>query len=266
MPVRRLTQKTGEAADEGACRLVPVLPVRIRRQGRKVGEGGDFVPVGEALRALGRRQQADRVRAALRRDMVGDFAQEIDDRLLAEAPNLGGELARNRAAEALGAAVAAARPPLRVVDADVRRDDPRGLVPEDRIDAALEHPVGPLLAEVAVGGAVETGGRDAAPVVQHLALLGVERDPAALGLAAERATEAPRARQDGQPRRLRDRDDLRHRVAVVGEVVLGEGVEDSGVAPRGEVGHVPSHVARYPYAEVRAAGASGGSGHDQFTP
>ena len=132
--------------------------------------------------------------------MIGDLPQEADDRLLAEAPHLRGELARDRAPETLGAAVAATRPARRVVDADVRRNDPRGLVPEDRVDAALEHPVGPLLAEVAVGGAVETGGRDAAPVVQHLALLGMERDPAALGLAAERATETPRARQDGQPR------------------------------------------------------------------
>src|SRR5206468_6736042 len=132
------------------------------------------------------------------------LTQEADDRRFPKGLHLGCALRRNRAAEAPGAAVAAAGPARGVVDSDVFRHDPRGLVPEDRVDAALEHPVGPLLAEVAVRGAVETGGRDAAPVVQHLALLGVERDPAALGLAAERATEAPRARQDGEPRRVRD--------------------------------------------------------------
>jgi len=131
--------------------------------------------------------------------VVGDLAQEVDDRLLTEAPHVRGELARDRAAEALGAPVAAARPALGIVDADVRGHDPGGFVPEDRVDAAVEHPVGPLLAEVAVGGAVEAGCRDAAPVVEHLALLRMERDPAALGLAAERAPEAPGARQDAEP-------------------------------------------------------------------
>ena len=145
------------------------------------------------------------------------------------------------------------RPARRVVDADMRRNDPRGLVPEDRVDAALEHPVGPLLAEVAVGGAVEAGGGDAAPVVEHLALLGMEGDPAALGLAAEGAAEPPRARLDEEALGVRGGDDLGHRVAVVGEVVLGERVEHARVAARREVGHVPAHVARDPDAEVRAA-------------
>src|SRR5206468_8314322 len=122
-------------------------------------------------------------------------------------------------------------------------------------DAALEHPVRPLLAEVAIRGTVEAGGGDAAPVVEHLALLGMERDPAALGLAAERAAEPPRARQDAEPGAVRDRDDLGHRLPVVGEVVLGERVEDACVAPRGEVGHVPSDVTGDPDTEVGAAGA-----------
>ncbi len=118
----------------------------------------------------------------------------------------GVQLARDRAAEALGAPIAAARPARRVVDADVHGHDPGGLVPEDRVHAALEHPVGPLLAEVAVRGAVETRGRDSPSVVQHLALLGMERDPAALGLAAERTPEPPRARlRRSAPRRARSR-------------------------------------------------------------
>jgi hypothetical protein len=197
--------------------------------------------------------------------MIGDLAQEVDDRCLAEAPYFRRELARDRAAEAFGAPVAAARPARGVVDADVRRYDPRRLVPEDRVDAALEHPVGPFLAEVAVGRAVEAGGCNAAPVVEHLALLGMESDPAALGLAAERAAEPPRARQNAQAGGMRDRNDLGHRVAVVGEVVLGERVEHARVPTRGEIVHVPSHVPRDPDPEVRAAGTRGVIGHDQFT-
>ena len=180
-------------------------------------------------------------------------------------PHLGRQLGGNGAAEALGTVVAAARPARGVVDADVHRHHPRGLVPEHGVDAALEHPVGPLLAEVAVRSAVEAGGCDAAPVVEHLALLGMERDPAALGLAAERATESPRARLHAQPDVVRDLDDLGHRAAVVGEVVLRERVEHARVAARREVGHVPAHVPRDPHPEVRAAGPCQLIGHDQFT-
>ena len=89
--------------------------------------------------------------AAARGDVGDDLAQEVDDRRLAERLHLGRELGGDRAAEALGAPLAAARPPLGVVDAHVRRHHPRRLVPEDRVDAALERPVGPLLAERAVG-------------------------------------------------------------------------------------------------------------------
>jgi hypothetical protein len=161
--------------------------------------------------------------------------------------------------------VAATRPPRLVLDADVYRNHPSGLVPEDRVDAALEHPVRPRLAEVAIRRAVEAGRGDPAPVVEHLALLGMERDPAALGLAAERPAEAPGARLDGQPRGVRDRDDLGHRAAVVGKVVLGEGVKDTGVAALREIGHVPADVPRDADAEIGAAGAGEVSGHDQFT-
>ena len=108
--------------------------------------------------------------AALR-DVREHLAQEVDDRRLAERLHLGRALRRDRPAEALGAPVAAARPPLGVVDADVRRHHPGRLVPEDGVDAALEHPVGPLLAERAVGGAVQARTGDAPPVVEHLALL-----------------------------------------------------------------------------------------------
>src|SRR5436190_1039357 len=144
----RLAEEAGEAAHERAGRLAPVLPVRIRRQRPQSREGGDLVPVSESLRTFGRRQEADRVRAAARRDVIRDLAQEVDDGLLAEAPHLRRELAGDRATEALGAAVTAAGPARGVVDSDVLRHDPRRLVPEDRVDAAFEHPVGPLLAEV----------------------------------------------------------------------------------------------------------------------
>src|ERR1700759_4634229 len=99
--------------------------------------------------------------------MGDDLAQETHDRLLAKAHDFGGPLGGNRPAEALGAAVAAARPAYVVVDADVHRHDPRGLVPEHGVDPALEHPVGPVLAEVAVRGAVEASGSDATAVVEH---------------------------------------------------------------------------------------------------
>ncbi len=167
---------------------------------------------------------------------------------------------RHRPAEALGAAVAAARPARRVVDADVRGHHPGRLVPEDGVDAALEHPVGPLAAERAIRGAVQARARDAAPVVEHLAFLRVERDPAALRLAAERAAEPPRARLDGQPLRVRGGDELGHRAAVVREVVLGERVQDARVAARGEVGHVAAHVPGDPHSEVGAACAHADSG------
>ena len=262
--VRGLAQEPCEPAHERLGRTVPVLPVRIGDERGQAGQRGDLVPVGESLRALGRGEQADRVRAVALGDVGEHLAQEADDRRLAKGLHLGRELARDRPAEALGAPIAAARPARRVVDSDVHRDDPRGLVPEDRVDAALEHPVGPLLAEVAVGGAVETGGRDSPPVVQHLALLGMERDPAALRLAAEGAPEPPRAREHGQPGGVRDLDDLGHRVAVVGEVVLGERVQDARVPARRKVGHVRAHVARNPDAEVGAARASHRSGHDHL--
>ncbi len=48
-------------------------------------------------------------------------------------------------------------------------------------------------------------------------------------------------------------DDLRHRVAVVGEVVLREGVEHAAVATLGQIGHVPPHMPRDPHSEVRAS-------------
>ena len=81
----------------------------------------------------------------------------------------------------------------------------------------------------------------------------MESEPAALGLAAEGAAEPPGTRLNRQPLRVRDGDDLGHGVAVVGEVVLGEGVKHAGVAARSEIGHVPLHMARDPDPEVGAA-------------
>ncbi len=187
--------------------------------------------------------------------MREDLTQEVGDRRLAEQAHLRRELLGERTAEPFGATVAAASPPLVVLDADVSRHHPGRLVPEDRVDAAVESPVGPLLAEGPVRSAVEARGRDTAPVVEHLALLGMERDEAALRLAPERAAEAPRACLHRQPFGVRRGDDLGHRPAVVGEVVLRERVQHPGIAARGEVGHVPSYVPDDSDAEVRGAGA-----------
>src|SRR4029077_13546465 len=131
---------------------------------------------------------------AARSDVGDQVAEEADDRLLAKALDLGGTLGRDGRAEPLGAPVAAACPPGRVVDPYVHGHDPRRLVPEDRVDAAPQHPVRPFLEGVAVVRAVEACRRDSAAVVEHLALLGMKGDPAALGLAAEGASESPGAR------------------------------------------------------------------------
>ena len=159
------------------------------------------------------------------------------------------------AAEALGAVVAAAASsaPRR------RRRRARGTTQAGSSQKTESTPassaaVGPLLAERAVGRAVQARGGDAAAVVEHLALLGMEGDPAALRLAAERPAEPPRAHLHGEAGVVRRRDDLGDRPAVVREVVLGERVQHAGVAARGEVGHVATYVAHDANAEVRAAG------------
>src|SRR6476659_7334577 len=88
--------------------------------------------------------------------------------------------------------VAAAGPALGIVDPDVLGHRPVWLIPEDVVGSRLDGRVGPLLAERAVHGVVETAGRDAPPVVEDLAGLRVKGHPAALGLAAERTPDAPR--------------------------------------------------------------------------
>src|SRR5205823_10341488 len=126
----------------------------------------------------------------LRRDVRGHLAEEIHDGALSERLNLRGQARRQVQPGQLGADPARAGPALRLC-ADVLGHRPVGLVPEDEVGFRLERRLGPLLAERAVYGVVEATGRDAAAVVQHLAGLGMERDPTALRLAAERAPNAP---------------------------------------------------------------------------
>src|SRR2546430_12780143 len=75
----RLVQQRRKAAHERTGRLIPVLPVRIGREGGEAGEGSDAVPVRDALRALGRGQEADRVGPAAFRNVCEDLAQEVGD-------------------------------------------------------------------------------------------------------------------------------------------------------------------------------------------
>ena len=159
------------------------------------------------MRPLRRRQQADRVAAAALGDVRDHLAQEVDDGRLAEGPHLRRQLRRQRAAEALGADVAAAAPARGVVDADVRRHDPRRLVPEDRVRARLERGVRPLLAEArGTPGWLRHAAATRRPSSSTWHSSGMERDEAALGLAAERPAEPPRARPARSvPRRARPR-------------------------------------------------------------
>ena len=82
------------------------------------------------------------------------------------------------------------------------RHEPVRLVPEDEIDARLEHGVGPAAAELAVGGLVRAGRRQARPVGRHLARLGmVERRTGSRPRRrtcrrAPTGSPAPRARRD----------------------------------------------------------------------
>src|SRR5512146_564039 len=178
--------------------------------------------------------------------MRSELAQKVDDGLLAEELRLSRQSGGGLPSESLDTTLATAGPAPIVCDSHVCGCDPGGLVPEDRVDAALEHPVRPVLAEVAIGRAGEAGCSHAATVVEHLALLWMECDPAALGLAAERSPEPPRARLHREALSVRERHDRGHRVVVVREVVLGEGVENAGVTPGSEIGHVLLHVAQDP--------------------
>src|SRR5207247_1416600 len=81
------------------------------------------------------------------------------------------------------------------------------------------------------------------------------RDPAALGLAAERPAEPPRAHLHFEADLVRGGDDLGHRPAVVREVVLRERVQHRRVAARRDVREIAADVTGNADAEVRDAGA-----------
>ena len=93
VPLAGLAQQPREAPHERPRRLVPVLPVRIGGERRQARQLRDDVPVGDAVVAAGRRQQADRVLPAARGDVRENLAQEVDDRRLAEGLHLGRQLA-----------------------------------------------------------------------------------------------------------------------------------------------------------------------------
>jgi hypothetical protein len=180
---------------------------------------------------------------------VGDeAAEEVAEGGLAERVRLRRrrrrELLAGLLAEAAGAGLAAAesRGPVR-------------LVPEDEVDAGLDGGVRPAAAEGAVVGVVEAGGGKARAVPGDLAGVRPAGDEGALGLAAEGAAEAPGARLHLEAGGVRGRDDLGHRPAVVGEVVLRDRVQDAGVAEAGECLHVARRVPGDADSEVGAAAA-----------
>ena len=254
-----LCEQPGETADERSRRLGEVLPVRVGRKHREIRERGDRVPVADTVWPVGQRQQADRVLATAGGDVRRHLAEEIDDRSFTKRLHFRGQTLGHVQTRQFGTDLAHTCPTLWIIDADVLRDGPVRLVPEDVVRAGLERGVRPFLAERAVGGIVETAGRHAPSVVEHLARLRMERHPAALGLAAERPADAPRAHLHLQPELVRRRDDLRHRAAVVREVVLGEGVQHRGVTARGDVFEIAAGVAGDADAEVRDARALHGA-------
>ena len=251
--VRRLDEELREAANERAGLLVEALPVGIGREDVDARKRGDRVPVLHAVRSLDRGEQADRVAAAARAHVRGELAEEVDERRLAEREHLVVEVRREVAPEALATDVAAAAPARCVVDAHVLGDDPVRLVPEDEVGARVERGVRPLGAESAVARVVQARRSDAAAVVEHLAGVRVHRHEPALGLAAERAPETPRVHLHLEPARVGRVDDALHRVAVVGEVVLGKGVEHAGEPAPNEIVEVALDVPHDAHAEVRAA-------------
>ncbi len=246
-------QQTGEPVDEGAGRLAEDLPVGIGGEGVEAGERRDRVPVGDALGAVEERQQADRAPPAPRRDVRDETGEEVEQRGLAEGGSPGG-----RAGGQLLAGLLAEEPAARVAaaaEAAVGRCRPVRLVPEDEVDARLEHGVRPAPAEVPVVGVVEARRRRVAAVVEHLARVRPSRDEGALRLAAEGAAEAPGARLHREPGGVGGGDDLGDRAAVVGEVVLRDRVQDGRVAEAREGREVARGMPRDADTEVGAADA-----------
>jgi hypothetical protein len=178
------------------------------------------------------------------------LAEEVDHRRLPEREDLVGELPGEVRAEPFAADLAAATPAAGLVDADVQRHDPMRLVPEDQVGSGFERCVRPLLQEGAIARVVEAGRPDAPSVVEHLARVEVPHHEAALGLAAERPPGSPGVHLHLEPERVRGGDDARHGVAVVGEIVLREGVQHAGEAAAGEVLEVSLGVPRDADAEV----------------
>jgi len=75
----KLAEQPGEASDEGLGRLVEVLPVRIGGQHGEVGQRANRVPVADAVRPVGQREQADRVLRTARCDVDEHLTEEFHD-------------------------------------------------------------------------------------------------------------------------------------------------------------------------------------------
>ena len=167
----RLVQQPREAAHERPGGLVPVLPVRIGRERREPGKRGDHVPVRDAVRSLGRGQQADRVPAAARGDVREHLAQEVDDRGLAERLHLGRELADRRRRRAprtarSGTSTApASSMPTCAGTIHAGSSQKTSSTPHSSTQSAHS------FRTRGSASAVEARARDAASVVEHLALL-----------------------------------------------------------------------------------------------
>ena len=149
-----------------------------------------------------------------------------------------------------GLAVAAAAAPAGRVEAEVLGVDPVRLVPEDVVGAGVDGRVGPGADEGPHGRVVGAAGRGRPAVVQHLAGVGVEGGEAALGLAAEQLGHPPGGDLHLQPGVVGDGHDPAHALAVVGEVVLGVGVQHPGEPVGGQPLHVGGDMPEDPVAEV----------------
>ena len=207
------------------------------------------------MRPFGEREQADRVLRTAPCDVREHLTEEFHDRPFTERLNFRRQTGGQIQAGELAADIAAAGPALRIVDPDVLGHSPVRLIPEDVVGSRLDGRVGPLLAERAVHRVVETSGRDATSVIEYLAGLRVKGHPAALGLTAERTADAPGAHLHLEPELVRSRDDLSHRPAVVGEVVLREGVQHRRVPAPGDVLEIAAGMTGNADAEVRDARA-----------
>jgi len=189
-------------------------------------------------------------------DVSDQLAHEAHERVLAEGDDLRGELAWHRFAEPLGeqlpAQLAAAAPPF-PGDAEPIRVRPVRLVPEDPVCPGLNRRVCPRPDEGPELGAVRAACPHGTAVVEDLPDFRVDGDKEALGFTPEGVPDAPWVYLNLEPHLVRDLDDTLHLLAVVGKVVLREGVQHASEAASSEILHVGGDVTKDAAAEVRDA-------------